>query len=261
VDGAANVRGGTTNPADGHNPEPKVALVTGAAHRIGRAIALSLAAQDWRLILHYHRSQTEAETLVREIATSGGEAVAVGGDLGNIDDVRQLVSRGAERLGTPPSCLVNNASVFVADSMGNLDAALWQSHMDVNLRAPAFLGESLARHLPAGVQGNVINIIDQRVLRPTPEFFSYSASKAGLWWVTQTMAQALAPRVRVNAIGPGPVLQNQYQREEDFEAERRATLLGVEITPEDIARAVHFVLASPSMTGELICLDGGQHLT
>jgi NAD(P)-dependent dehydrogenase (short-subunit alcohol dehydrogenase family) len=260
VNGATKVSGGNFTPADGQNSNLKVALVTGAARRIGRVIALSLAAQGWRLILHYHHSQVETETLVSKIVASGGEAVAVGGDLGNIDEVRQLVPCGAERLGMSPSCLVNNASLYLPDSLGSLDPALWQSHADVNLRAPVFLGESLARYLPPGVRGNIINIIDQRVLRPTPDSFSYSASKAGLWWVTRTMAQALAPRVRVNAIGPGPVLKNQYQHEEEFEMERRATPLGVPITLNDIARAVRFILDTPSMTGELICLDGGQHL-
>jgi NAD(P)-dependent dehydrogenase (short-subunit alcohol dehydrogenase family) len=175
--------------------------------------------------------------------------------------VRQLVPRAAAAAGAPLRCLVNNASLFLNDGMGKLDAALWQAHMDVNLRAPVFLAESFAAHLPPGSAGNIINIVDQRVLRPAPGFFSYTVSKSGLAWVTRTMAQALGPHIRVNAIAPGPVLRSIHQTQEEFEAEGRSTLLRHGTTPEEIAGAVHFLLGTPSVTGQTICLDGGQHLT
>jgi NAD(P)-dependent dehydrogenase (short-subunit alcohol dehydrogenase family) len=160
----------------------------------------------------------------------------------------------------PLSCLINNASEFDVDTVETLTPEGWDAHLDVNLRAPVFLAQALAHNLPAGMPANVINIIDQRVWRLTPDFFSYTISKAGLWTATRTLAQALAPRVRVNAIGPGPVLKSVHQTDGEFAAEARATPLGRGPSPEEIAAAVRFILASPSLTGQMICLDGGQHL-
>ncbi len=237
----------------------KTVMITGAAQRIGRTIAVNLARASWRIAVHYRSSQDDAHRLVEEIRRSGGNADAFRADLADVDELAALIPRCADRLGAP-SCLINNASLFRKDGFADLDAASWQAHMDTNLRAPLLLAQSFARHLPRGTSGTIVNIIDQRVLRPTPEFFSYSASKAGLWWITQTMAQALAPRIRVNAIAPGPVLQSVHQTEEEFAAEQRGTLLGRGATPEEIAAAVRFILDSPSITGQMICVDGGQHL-
>ncbi len=236
-------------------------LITGAARRIGRALAQDLAARGWYAIIHYYRSHEAALALVGDIQAFGGAASAIAADLAVLDDIAQLVPRAAEAAGAPVCCLINNASLFLDDGVGRLDAERWQAHMDVNLRAPVFLAESFAEHLPPEAAGNIINIVDQRVLKPAPDFFSYTVSKSGLAWVTRTMAQALAPRIRVNAIAPGPVLRSVYQTVEAFEAECRATLLGRGTTPEEVAAAARFLLETPAVTGQMICLDSGQHLT
>ncbi|HEY8248709.1 MAG TPA: SDR family oxidoreductase [Hyphomicrobium sp.] len=238
---------------------PQTALITGAARRIGRAIALDLAAHGWQVGIHYRRSRDEAETLAAEIGRSGGMAAALPANLADLDDVQSLVARCAEALG-PPTCLVNNASEFFLDTIGSVTPDGWDTHLDINLKAPVFLAQALYANVPENAEGNVINIIDQRVWRPTPDFFSYTISKAGLWTATQTLAQAMAPRVRVNAIGPGPVLQSVHQSRADFAAETLTTPLQRGPSLPEIAAAVRFILATPSMTGQMIALDGGQHL-
>jgi NAD(P)-dependent dehydrogenase (short-subunit alcohol dehydrogenase family) len=237
----------------------QTALITGAARRIGRAIALDLAAHGWRVGIHYRHSKAEAEALAVEIGRSGGMAAALPANLADLDDVRSLVARCADALG-PPTCLVNNASEFFLDTIGSVTPDGWDTHLDINLKAPVFLAQALYANVPEGAEGNVINIIDQRVWRPTPDFFSYTISKAGLWTATQTLAQAMAPRIRVNAIGPGPVLQSVHQSRADFAAETLTTPLQRGPSLPEIAAAVRFILATPSMTGQMIALDGGQHL-
>lgn len=237
-----------------------VALVTGAARRIGRAIALDLAGAGFDVALHYNTSAAEAESLASTIRDLGRQATLVGADLADAAAVDSIVPRCVTALG-PPTCLVNNASEFLPDTLTSTSLETWARHLDINLRAPVFLAQAVQRHLPAGASGNVINIIDQRVWKLTPEFFSYTISKAGLWTATRTLAQALAPAIRVNAIGPGPVLKSVHQTEAEFAAESRSTLLGRGPEPEEIAAAVRFILASPSLTGQMIALDGGQHLT
>jgi NAD(P)-dependent dehydrogenase (short-subunit alcohol dehydrogenase family) len=239
---------------------PAIVLITGAARRIGRAIALDLAAAGWDVAVHYRGSAAEARSLVTAIERLGRRAVALQADLLRLEEVHGLVPACAAALG-PPTCLVNNASEFLHDTVETASATTWDTHHAINLRAPVFLAQSLARHLPADAGGNVINIIDQRVWRLTPEFFSYTISKAGLWTATRTLAQALAPRVRVNAIGPGPVLKSVHQTEEDFAAECRSTLLGRGPSAAELAAAVRFILSAPAMTGQMIALDAGQHLT
>jgi NAD(P)-dependent dehydrogenase (short-subunit alcohol dehydrogenase family) len=239
---------------------PGVALITGAARRIGRAIALDLARAGWKVAIHYRRSRDEALGLVRQIEELGGQAAAISGNLAKPEDVSSLVPRCKELLGAP-TCLINNASEFFADSVTSVTMDGWDTHLDINLKAPIFLAQSLHLHLPDGVDGNVINIIDQRVWKLTPDFFSYTISKAGLWTATRTLAQALAPTVRVNAIGPGPVLKSIHQTDSEFAAEVKSTLLKRGPTPEEIAAAVRFILDAPTMTGQMIALDGGQHLT
>lgn len=236
------------------------ALITGAARRIGRSIALDLAANGWNVGIHYRNSRAEAEALAAEIARNGGRAEPLQANLADVGDVLSLIPRCAEALGTP-TCLVNNASEFFLDTIGSVTPEGWHTHLDINLKAPVFLAQALYASLPADVEGNVINIIDQRVWRPTPDFFSYTISKAGLWTATQTLAQAMAPRVRVNAIGPGPVLQSVHQTTADFSAETVSTPLRRGPSLPEIATAVRFILATPSMTGQMIALDGGQHLS
>jgi NAD(P)-dependent dehydrogenase (short-subunit alcohol dehydrogenase family) len=235
-------------------------LITGAARRIGRAIALDFAGRGWRVGVHFNASQPEANQLVREITEKGGSAATLQADLADVAAVAGLVPACSAALGTP-RCLINNASLFLHDTIASLDPGQWDRQLAVNLKAPVLLAQSFAAHLPAQVDGNIINIIDQRVWRPTPHFFSYSVAKAGLWWATQTLAQALAPRIRVNAIGPGPVLANTHQTAEQFDRQRTTTPLGRGSTTEEIAAAIRFILDAPAMTGQMIALDGGQHLT
>jgi NAD(P)-dependent dehydrogenase (short-subunit alcohol dehydrogenase family) len=237
----------------------KTVLITGAAYRIGRAIALSFADRGWQVVIHYRSSADAAETLAEDIRRAGGKAVTLDADLADAGAVRSLLPRCAERAG-PPCCLINNASIYLNDELCSLEDRSWQAHMDVNLRAPLLLAQSFAGLLPAGAEGNIVNIIDQRVLKPSPEFFSYAISKSALWWATQTMAQALAPAIRVNAVAPGPVLPSIHQTQDDFHAEERATLLQRSASPDEIANAVHFLLQTPSITGQMICVDAGQHL-
>jgi NAD(P)-dependent dehydrogenase (short-subunit alcohol dehydrogenase family) len=241
-------------------PAQKTALITGAARRIGRAIALDLAAHGWRVGVHYRSSEQAALDVVAEITASGGTAAAFAANLADEREVAALVGQCADVLGAP-TCLVNNASEFLLDTVTSLTAADWDTHLDINLKAPVFLAQALYLALPEGMEGNVINMCDQRVWRPTPQFFSYTISKAGLWTATQTLAQAMAPRVRVNAIGPGPVLKSVHQTNADFEEEKAGTLLRRGPTLQEIAAAVRFILATPSMTGQMIALDGGQHLS
>lgn len=240
--------------------QSRTVLITGAAKRIGRAIALSFATAGWQVAVHYRSSSESADELVAEITRGGGRSAAFQADLTAADEVRRLIPECVERLG-PLHCLINNASQFDHDEMGSITDDLWSGHLDTNLRAPVLLTQSFVEHLPEDADANVINIIDQRVLRPTPEFFSYTISKCALWTATRMMAQALAPRVRVNAVSPGPVLPSVHQTEQDFEQERRSTLLRRGTSGEEIAAAIRFILDAPAMTGQMITLDGGQHLT
>jgi NAD(P)-dependent dehydrogenase (short-subunit alcohol dehydrogenase family) len=236
-----------------------VALITGAAKRIGRALALDLAAHGWAIALHCRHSIDEAEHLAAALQAKGARAAVLKADLTDFAAVENLVPQCIAALGAP-TCLINNASMFVYDDVATLDPDVWHAQLAVNLKAPVFLAKAFAAALPPGTDGNVVNIVDQRVWKPTPRFFSYAISKSGLWNATRTLAQALAPRVRVNAIGPGPVLKNAHQSDEEFRRQCEATLLGRGTTPDEIARTVRFILDAPAMTGQMIALDGGQHL-
>ena len=236
----------------------RTALITGSARRIGRALALDFAAHGWRVGLHCHNSTEDAERLASEITAKGGAAAVLKADLADFDAVEALIPRCAAALGYP-ACLVNNASMFSYDDVATLDPKAWDAQLAVNLKAPVFLAKAFAAGLPAG-EGNIVNMIDQRVWKPTPRFFSYAASKSALWSVTRTLAQALAPRVRVNAIGPGPVLKSAHQTDEEFRQQCEATILRRGTTPQEIADAIRFILDAPAMTGQMIALDGGQHL-
>ncbi len=240
--------------------DPKqVVLVTGAARRIGRAIATDLAAHGWHVGVHYGTSEGPAHELVAEIRKAGGQAVALAADLGDAAAVADLIGRLAAEFG-PVNCLINNASLFEHDALETMSRDSWAAHMDVNLYAPALLMQAFAAQLPDTMAGNVINIVDQRVWRLTPRFFSYTLSKAGLWTMTQTAAMALAPHIRVNAIAPGPTLRNERQSAEDFAAQEKNVLLRHGAALEEFGAAVRFIVAAGSMTGQMIALDGGQHL-
>lgn len=237
----------------------RVALVTGAARRIGRAIALSLAGDGWTIAVHHNHSDEEAAGVIREIEALGSRAIAVHADLRDAGAAASLVPEAARALG-PLTLLVNNASIFEKDEAATMTPESWAAHMDANLRAPAFLSQAFAAQLPAGAQGNIVNMIDQRVWRPNPKFLSYTVSKMALWDMTRLLAQALAPRIRVNGIGPGPAMVNARQSEADFARQAGATILRRGTTPQEICAALRFILASPAMTGQMIALDGGQHL-
>jgi NAD(P)-dependent dehydrogenase (short-subunit alcohol dehydrogenase family) len=235
------------------------ALITGAARRIGKHMALDLASKGWAVGVHYNTSEEQADEVVSKIKAGGGRAVAVQGDLSNIDAPSQIMARTADALG-PVTCLVNNASRFDPDEADTVTPQGWDRHLDTNLRAPVFLSQSFAAQVPDGVDGNIVNIIDQRVWKLNPTFFSYTASKSALWTVTRTLAQSLAPRIRVNAIGPGPALPNARMNEEDFAKQSRLTLLQRGTSPEEISSALSFILSASALTGQMIVLDGGQHL-
>ncbi len=237
----------------------RTALVTGAARRIGRAIACDLGAAGWSVVVHHYRSGDAAAETVRAITALGGRAAALDADLADEAAVAAMVPRAAAALG-PIHCLVNNASHFERDDVATADRASWDAHMETNLRAPLVLAQAFAEQLPAGAAGNIVNILDQRVWNLTPFFLSYTLSKSALWTLTRTLALALAPRIRVNGVGPGPTLQSALQSEAEFAAQCAAMPLGHGATPEEISAAVRYILEAPAMTGQMIALDGGQHL-
>lgn len=234
-------------------------LITGAARRIGRQLALDLAVGGRPVAVHYNASQEDAEETAETIRSLGGEVALVTGDLADREGPDRIVSEASAAFGGI-EVLINNASVFEPDEAGKLDRDTWDQHMAINLTAPVFLAQSFARQLADDANGNIVNIIDQRVLSLNPKFFSYTIAKSGLWIATRTLAQALSPRIRVNAIGPGPTLPSSRMDAADFAAQSRGTLLERATHPEEIARAVQFVLSAPAMTGQMIALDGGQHL-
>jgi NAD(P)-dependent dehydrogenase (short-subunit alcohol dehydrogenase family) len=240
-------------------PAAPVALVTGAARRIGRAIALDLARHGWDVAVHYGRSRGEAEDVVHEIETLGRRAVALDCDLAREREVERLVPRSAQALGAL-TCLVNNASNFEMDKADTATRESWDRHMETNLRAPLVLSQAFARQLPAGAEGNIVNLLDQRVWKLTPYFLSYTVAKSGLWTLTRTLALALAPHIRVNGIGPGPTLPSERQSADQFRQQQLAVPLKHGSTPAEIAATLRFILATPSMTGQMIALDGGEHL-
>jgi NAD(P)-dependent dehydrogenase (short-subunit alcohol dehydrogenase family) len=245
------------------------ALVTGAGKRIGRALALGLAERGYDVAVHYAASPDAAEETASEIRKLGHKAVTLCADLTREEDMQALFPAAVSALGGPISVLVNNASIFERDEIGSVTRQSWDRHMESNLRAPmvliqAMAGQGLGAESDAAGEpvatGLVINMIDQRVRKLTPDFTSYTLAKAALWTLTQTAAQALAPRIRVNAIGPGPTLQGPRQSPEDFAAQRAATVLGRGASPEEIVAALGYFLEAKGVTGQLLCVDGGQHL-
>lgn len=236
-----------------------VALVTGAGRRIGAAIARDLARHGWAVAVHYRGSRREAEALVREIEAAGGRAAALSCDLAREAEVETLIPRAVEALG-PLTCLVNNASAFEMDKIDTATRESWDRHIETGLRAPLVLSQAFAQQLPEEIDGNIINMLDQRVWKLTPYFLSYTVAKTGLWTLTQTLALALAPRIRVNGIGPGPTLPSERQSAEQFRLQQAAVPLKRGPALEEIAATVRYILATPSLTGQMIALDGGEHL-
>jgi NAD(P)-dependent dehydrogenase (short-subunit alcohol dehydrogenase family) len=245
------------------------ALVTGAAKRLGRAMALTLAERGHDVAVHFNGSADEAEATVAAIRTLGRNAVALQADLLEDAATEALLPAAASALGGPITVLVNNASIFEHDSILSATAESWHRHIGSNLRAPFLLTQAFARQGLKAIRddrgealstGLIVNMIDQRVLKPTPEFMTYTLAKVGLWGLTRTTAQALAPAIRVNAIGPGPTLIGERQTDEHFARQRASTLLGRGSDPSDITAALRYLLESPAVTGQLLCADAGQHL-
>ena len=245
------------------------ALVTGAGKRLGRAMALYLAGRGFHVAVHYSGSAEAAEEVAAEITALGRRAVTLKADFLVEDEVAGLLPRAVEALGGPITCLVNNASIFEYDSVRSATRESWDRHLESNLRAPfvltqAMAGQGLTAYENAQgepvASGLIVNMIDQRVRKLTPEFMSYTIAKMGLWAMTRTTAQALAPGIRVNAIGPGPTLRGSRQSEEHFAAQRAATILERGADTQDITAALGYFLDAPTVTGQLLCVDGGQHL-
>jgi NAD(P)-dependent dehydrogenase (short-subunit alcohol dehydrogenase family) len=244
-------------------------LVTGAGKRLGREMALYLARRGYDVAVHYAASRKEAEEVVKEITAMGRRACALRADLLIESQVEKLVPMAVQGLGGPLTVLVNNASIFEYDTLRTASRKSWDRHLESNLRAPFVLTQAFAAQAPAAgrdeagepvASGLVINMIDQRVHKLTPEFMTYTIAKMGLWALTRTAAQALAPQIRVNAIGPGPTLQGARQSDSHFTRQRAATVLGRGANPADITAALGFFLESPAVTGQMIAVDGGQHL-
>ncbi len=244
--------------------DPKAVLITGAAKRIGRALAEAMAADGWAIAAHYAGSKSEAEALIADITSKGGKAVALQADLRDAAATETLVPQAVAALG-PLTALINNASTFERDTAHTLSAASWDTHINANLRAPALLMRDFANQtaLQDGsiADANIINITDQRVFRLTPDFASYTVSKTGLATLTQTFAQALAPQhIRVNAIAPGPTLPNPRQDQSEFDKQARLVPLAHGAEPADIVAAARYILSARAMTGQTLTQDGGQHL-
>lgn len=246
-----------------------VALVTGGAKRLGRAMAEYLADRGWDVAVHYASSAEEAAEVVAAIRAKGRDAQAFHADLLDEAQVQALMPVVAAHFGQPVTCLINNASIFEYDRLETASRTSWDRHFESNLRAPFVLTQAMAQHVPDPVpdaqgepvaQGLVVNMIDQRVRKLTPEFMTYTLAKMGLWAFTQTAAQGLAPRVRVNAIGPGPTLQGGRQSDAHFRQQRENTILERGANPSDITAALGYLLEAHGVTGQLICVDGGQHL-
>ncbi len=245
------------------------ALVTGAARRLGRAMALDLAASGWDVAIHYHSSAEEAAAVAEELRTLGARTTTLAADLLDAAETGRLVPRAAEALGGPLTLLINNASIFENDDLESMSDESWRRAIDSNLAAPVRLTRDFAAQVPRAVPDErgelmaravVINMIDQRVWAPQPDFVSYTVAKSGLFAFTRLAAQALAPHVRVAAIGPGPTLRAASQSEAHFSRARRNAPLGRGANPEDIVAAMRFILACPAFTGQMIAVDAGQHL-
>ncbi|MEM8775342.1 MAG: SDR family oxidoreductase [Pseudomonadota bacterium] len=247
----------------------KRALVTGAGKRLGRAMAIYLGERGYDVAVHYSSSETEANKVAKEIRELGQSAEPIKADLLREEEVQKLLPAAVEALGGPLDVLINNASIFEHESFESSNRESWDRHIESNLRAPFVLTNALAAQIADPIeddngepiaQGVVVNMIDQRVRKLTPDFPSYTIAKVGLWVMTRTAAQALAPRVRVNGIGPGPTLQSIHQSDQQFSAQRASTMLQRGVDPGDIVGALGYLLDAKAVTGQLICVDSGQHL-
>lgn len=237
----------------------KSVLVTGGGKRIGRAIAQMLGQDGWNVAIHYHSSRIDAESTAEAIIAAGGRAAIVPANLMLESETTTLIQRAEELVG-PLDALVNNAAVFERDTVESVTRQSWDLHLETNLRAPFVLMQSFAQRLPDSLHGSIVNVLDQRVWNLGSTFTSYTVSKMGLWTLTQSLAVALAPRIRVNAVGPGPTLPSTRQTPEQFAAQCDRVPLRHGATPDDVADAVRYLLGAQSVTGQMIAVDGGEHL-
>ncbi|MAV62388.1 MAG: short chain dehydrogenase [alpha proteobacterium MED-G09] len=238
---------------------PGVAIVTGGSKRIGKSIVKKLSFLGWKVIIHYNSNKNDALSLQKEIQKKGGAASIIKANLNSSKATEELISKSEKKFGKL-TLLVNNASIFENDSVHSLTIDTWDIHNNVNTKAPLLLSQSFAKLLPKKEPGVIINIIDQRVFSPRPDFISYSSSKNSLFWLTKVLAQALSPKIRVCAIGPGPTLKGARQTDNDFKNQSQSVPLGNGSSPEDISQAIEFILNASSFTGQMITLDGGEHL-
>ena len=245
------------------------ALVTGAGARLGQSMAVYLAKRGYDVAIHYSSSKDGAEDTAAQVRAAGRNAVLLQADLLVESQVQGLLPAAADALGGPITCLINNASIFEYDNIHTATREKWDRHLESNLRAPYVLTQSMAAQIPDPsvddmgepvAAGLIVNMIDQRVRKLTPEFSTYTIAKMGLWALTQTAAQGLAPKIRVNGIGPGPTLQGARQSRQHFDTQRKATVLQRGANPSDICAALGYFIDSPAITGQLLCVDGGQHL-
>ncbi|MEM9937422.1 MAG: SDR family oxidoreductase [Pseudomonadota bacterium] len=239
---------------------PRRALVTGAGARLGSAMAEALGADGWSVAVHYRGSKAGAEKTAAAIRAHGSKSELVQADLSDEESTATLDRVAQEALGGPLTLLVNSASMFQDDTAIDHTRANWDAHMGPNLRGPVLLAQHFARALPDGEAGLIVNMVDMRVLKLNPLFFTYMLSKSALWTATRTLAQAFAPNIRVNAIGPGPTLENIHQKPGEFAAEAAATLTQKGSNPEEIVKALRYLIDADSITGQMIASDGGQHL-
>ncbi len=247
----------------------KTALITGAARRIGREIAISLAQDGYDIVIHFSKSEKEANSLQKQLGKLGVRAVCLRANLLQDREIEVLIDRAREKINKDLSVLVNNASIFEKDSMLTMSMDSWDRHIFSNFKAPVFLSQSFAKQVPESqtdINGeiissaNIINVVDQKVLNSNPKFMTYTLAKLGLWNFTKLAAQALGPRIRVNAIGPGPVLKAHFETEVSFQKKRKGTLLQRGSDVHEICRAIRFILSSPGLTGQMLSIDGGEHL-
>ena len=237
----------------------KTVLITGGAKRIGAEIAKLLVNNDYNVVIHFNKSKKEAINLCDELNKKKKVAYYVQGDLLKEKEAKTIFLKANKKI-SPITGLINNASTFKYDNLKSVNEYSWHYHMTPNLKSPIILSKYFLRQLPNKTKGDIINILDQRVLNLTPHFFSYTISKAALWAATQTMALELAPLVKVNAIGPGPTIKSKFQSEKEFIKQCKNMPLQVGSSPKEIGKAVLFLLSVKSITGQLISLDGGQHL-
>lgn len=237
----------------------KNVFITGAAKRIGAEISKSLSTLDCNVVIHYNKSSASAKKLCREINKNKKVAICVKADLCIKDELEKAFYIAKKEFGYI-DCLINNASIFEYDNLKDLNNELWENHILANLKSPLILSKLFSQYLPKNNYGNIINIIDQRVLNLTPHFLSYTISKSGLWTLTKTLALELAPRIRVNAIGPGPALKSKFQTKEQFMRQCNTMPLKIGTSVEEIGETVLFFLSIHSITGQILALDGGQHL-